>query len=95
MPWYNNQSSIFSQYKGRIGGYTIDMINVQSSGTAAFIATDVVQRVYYRDYKKLDWIIGMLGGGIFILFLIFWTVCTCYSSEKQIIQTCQSTTLIR
>jgi len=57
-------------------------------GTGAFIATDILQRVYFREYKKLDWILGMLGGGIFLLFLIFWVVCNYYATQKQIINTC-------
>ena len=29
----------------------------------------------YRYYRKIDWMIGVVGGGVFLLYLMFWLPC--------------------
>ena len=36
-----------------------------------------------RYYKKLDWLIGILGGGVFLLFIIFYII---FSQINKILQ---------
>ena len=39
--------------------------------------------IIYRDYKKLDWLIGLVAGGIFMLYLLFWVLCNGFNTLKQ------------
>lgn len=95
MPWYNNNSALIMKWMGRVGGYTNTLTSVLSFGAAGFIAVSPEQRIVFRNYVKLDWILGMLAGGILILFLIFWVPCHFISRIKQQMQICRSTILTR
>lgn len=52
-------------------------LNVQSASTngvqSTFTVTNSMQ-VAVRFYKKLDWLLGIIGGGIFLFYLIFWVI---------------------
>lgn len=95
MPWYNNITKIIPVWEGLSDGRALDESNAQIQGTATFIATQISQRIIFREYKKLDWLLGMLGGGIFLLYLIFWVPLNFISTLKQKLQSCYSTTLVR
>jgi hypothetical protein len=49
--------------------------------------------VVFRYYRKLDWLLGMLGGGILLLFLFFWIPCNYLNTVKQKIQASEALTL--
>jgi len=59
-------------YSGKTFGITLTEEQAQAFG--GLIETRMERQKYttYRFYKKLDFIIGMLGGGIFLVFLFFW-----------------------
>lgn len=40
---------------------------------SAFTVTNGMQ-VAVRFYNKLDWLLGIIGGGMFLFFIIFWAV---------------------
>ena len=40
---------------------------------SAFTVTNGMQ-VAVRFYKKLDWLLGIIGGGMFLFYIIFWAV---------------------
>ena len=44
----------------------------------------------YRYYRKIDWLIGILGGGGILLFLIFWSCCYWVNRTYQKIDTAKA-----
>lgn len=68
---------------GATGGQIIDDLNLITYGSFAMLTTTSIQRVYFREYKKLDWLLGMLGGGLLALYLIFWILSSFASTLKQ------------
>lgn len=68
---------------GATGGQILDDLNLITYGSFAMLTTTSIQRVYFREYKKLDWLLGMLGGGLLALYLIFWIFSSFASTLKQ------------
>lgn len=64
-PWKNNRNISTLSWNGeqryRAG------ISAEYS-----VMFDDSQVVALRYYKKLDWLLGTIGGGIFFIFIIFW-----------------------
>lgn len=83
MPWVNNQTLTYAQWLGKTDGIQLVSTGIESGAVAAFITTIPFQKLYYREYKKLDWLLGMLGGGIALLFLIFWMPCNFFATARQ------------
>jgi hypothetical protein len=72
LPWKNNITHQNMVYSGKSFGFSATESQAVIYG--GLIQTYVQNQQYtqYRFYKKLDFIIGMLGGGIFLIFLFFW-----------------------
>ena len=62
----------------------------QNSGTMSVLGTSNRNNISFRTYKKLDWLLGMLGGGFFLLYLFFWVPCNYINTTKQKIETCKA-----
>ena len=75
LPWRNYKNVSVMSWSGNYQGTKAQ--NVQGAATSgvqsAFTVTNSMQ-VAVRFYKKLDWLLGVIGGGIFLFFLIFWVV---------------------
>lgn len=48
MPWYNNETFLFTEWLGLTRGSIIEDINLQTGGTAALVAILPNQRINYR-----------------------------------------------
>lgn len=83
MPWLNNETKLFANYMGMTSGRRVDDLSLTTYGSFAMLTTSSAQRVYFREYKKLDWLLGMLGGGLLALYLIFWVLNNFASTLKQ------------
>ncbi len=53
-------------------GIDLSAMSIATYGffTQFFVFTDY--HYSYRYYKKLDFILGMIGGAVFLLYLLFW-----------------------
>lgn len=72
LPWRNNQTYSSIYWDGGASGKDIPEAFVVNVG---FIVDYYVKPVYYyayRYYKKLDSILGMIGGACFLIFVLFW-----------------------
>jgi len=83
MPWYNNQTYTFMAWDGITSGQYFQQDWITSLGIGTFLLHYPKTEIVFRYYRKLDWMIGMLGGGIFILFLLFWIPCNYINTVKQ------------
>jgi hypothetical protein len=82
MPWRNNRNLTLMSYTGNVKG--TDALNLQSAAVAGaqqMLRIGNTLEVAVRFYKKLDWLLGVIGGGMFILFAICWVVFSWYSRQ--------------
>lgn len=94
MPWFNNVTYLYATWQGLTIGRQLTGDQIATSGVGTFMTVDTIQNIVFREYKKLDWLLGMLGGGIFLLFLILWVPCNFISTIKEKVENCQSIVLI-
>ena len=82
MPWRNNRNYTLVSYTGNFKG--ISALNAQTAALngaqQVFQVTNGLE-VAVRYYKKLDWLLGTIGGGLFLFFAIFWPVFNCYNKN--------------
>lgn len=95
MPWINNETILFPQWMGVTSGLTTTSSSLQNSGFGTYFSIQDNQRVYTREYKKLDWLIGILGGGMVFLYIIFYVPFNFMATLKQKYQACLSTVMVR
>jgi hypothetical protein len=80
MPWRNNLNYTLMSYTGNFKGNSA--LNAQTASLNG--AQQVMQvtndwEVAVRYFKKLDWLLGTIGGGLFLFFAIFWLVFNFYN----------------
>ncbi len=95
MPWWNNITNDYISWLGITQGYNPSMSTISFFGINAMIVTGEAKQIFFRYYKKLDWLLGMLGGGIFLIFLFFWFPCHTFAVIKQKVQQCQSIAIVQ
>lgn len=75
LPWRNYRNVTNLAWLGETTfAYQSDATAAISSGYTNYITFRNKKEINLRYYKKLDWLIGIIGGGCFLLFLIFWAV---------------------
>lgn len=80
---------------GLTAGLATTSSSVQNSGFGTYFTIEDNQRVYTREYKKLDWLLGIIGGGMVFLYIIFYVPFNFMATLKQKYQTCISTIMVR
>ena len=65
MPWRNNRNITTLNWDGE-QQYVVTNYNWYG------VMFDDSLEVAVRYYKKLDWLLGIIGGGMFFVFIIFW-----------------------
>ena len=93
MPWYNNQTYEFMAWDGFLEPAFILEEDISYYGLGSFLYHYPKTEVIFRYYHKFDWLVGVVGGGIFLLFLIFWVPCNYINTVKQKIEVCEALTL--
>lgn len=72
MPWWNNNTYTHLFWTGTSEGLDVQQQVIFTVGIFIDYFTDDEFRYSYRYYKKLDFLIGTIGGAIFLIFLMFW-----------------------
>jgi len=49
----------------------------------------------YRYYKKLDWLLGIIGGAMLLFYIILWVPCNYINKTLHIIRNTESLLLVR
>lgn len=84
LPWLNLTSFTTLSYFGNIKGAGV----VSTALATAYPSVNVISSLYqyqiYRYYQKLDWLIGIIGGGAFLI--IFACSCMCIPINKALFE---------
>jgi hypothetical protein len=72
MPWWNNNTVQGPYWMGNVDGKDLTEVGTSSIGFYIDYYTFQQLTIAFRYYKKMDFLLGMIGGTIFLLFLIFW-----------------------
>jgi uncharacterized membrane protein len=72
LPWWNNRTYTGVFWSGTAQGSVIPNSLLLSQGFATQYAIYNDYFYSYRYYKKLDFLLGMIGGAVFLLYLFFW-----------------------
>lgn len=83
LPWWNNRTYDNLFWAGKVSGSDGNQIMLESLGYFSDLYTFTEYRYSYRYYKKLDFILGMIGGAVFLIFLFFWVVFTYFNRTLQ------------
>lgn len=86
MPWYNNLTMTNLYWSGRIAGTILDESTLSTYGPQSLLVPLKYQLIAFRYYKKLDWMLGVIGGGMFLMFLILWVPCSYISRSMSKIE---------
>lgn len=83
LPWWNNRTYVNVYWQGKALGTDASAGTVVVYGFYSdyYVFTDY--HYSYRYYKKLDFILGMIGGAVSLLYLMFWTVFSCINRTFQ------------
>jgi Sec7-like guanine-nucleotide exchange factor len=80
MPWRNNKNITVMSYAGDYQGQAVLTTQTMSdNGVQQTLVVMSSLEVAVRFYKKLDWLLGIIGGGIFLFYLIFWVFFNFYN----------------
>lgn len=96
MPWKNNRNVTTMNWNGDFAGKAALTFN--QVGMSGFKDSfKIVDKVQYavRFYKKLDWLLGIIGGGCFLFYLIFRFIFSYYNRYMAIIDLANSILLIK
>jgi hypothetical protein len=76
MPWLNNLTKSSLIWLGQ--SYTLGQVSIEGSSSFG-IEVDFSFNQYsvmsYRYYKKLDWLLGIIGGAMLLFYIILWIPC--------------------
>jgi hypothetical protein len=83
LPWWNNRTYSNVYWAGKAGGADTSQQFVEVIGyfNDYWVFTEYIYS--YRYYKKLDFILGMIGGAVFLIFLFFWIPCSYVNRTLQ------------
>lgn len=96
MPWWNNKNVTTMNWNGDFAGLAATTFN--QVGLNGFKDSfKIVDKVQYavRFYKKLDWLLGIIGGGCFLFYLIFRFIFGYYNRYMAIVDLANSILLIK
>lgn len=82
LPNRQNRTIILEGYEERRLVSQYNILYIKYYGIGVLIASQQLSNHYYRYYNKLDSLIGTIGGGVFILFVIF--SCVGYPINRHI-----------
>jgi len=84
MPWVNNITEQGLVWLGK------SMVIAQPSPTTSALnglevdwSFDEYHIASYRYYKKLDWLLGIIGGAMLLFYIILWVPCNYINRNKH------------
>lgn len=75
MPWTNILSTSNLGYYGQMKGSTKNTSNIFAPLPRFDTMASNYQNLVFRYYKKEDWMLGIVGGGAFLIYFALLTVC--------------------
>ncbi len=72
MPWKNKQNITTISWAGKYLGYSaLTVQQAAINGVQQSFSVINNLQIAVRYYKKLDWLLGIIGGGAFLYYIIF------------------------
>lgn len=81
MPWANMVYLTNLAYYGFKRASPRTAASVVSPLPKIDIISSIYQNQIYRYYKKEDWLLGIIGGSAFFVYLFFWALCHPYNQS--------------
>jgi hypothetical protein len=76
MPWINNVTQNNLIWLGEVNTiYYLDPGTAAINGIQVDFSLMNYSVVSYRYYKKLDWLLGIIGGAMLLFYIILWVPC--------------------
>jgi hypothetical protein len=75
-PNFNNKTVTNFVWNGNPKGFARNASAVLSNSIRIDYIASTYNTLQYRYYKKIDWLLGIIGGGIFLFYFIAWIPCT-------------------
>lgn len=73
MPWKNNKQTSYLVWLGDlIHDYALDPLEAGRYGIDVFLTQGQYQLRTFRYYKKVDFLMGVVGGAMLLFYLILW-----------------------
>lgn len=72
LPWYNLQTVKAPAWYGSTVSSPKNTTITLGGGVRAGFAASKYQNQVYRYYKKADWVIGIIGGAMFLFFVVLY-----------------------
>ena len=84
MPWLNNITEKGPVWLGRSQTlYQFSPTQSALNGLEIDWSFDKYHIASYRYYKKLDWLLGIIGGAMLLFYIILWVPCNYISRTKH------------
>ena len=83
LPWWNNRTYENVFWSGKTSGEDGTQAELQIYGFYNIYQVSPQYLYTFRYYKKLDFILGMIGGAVFLIFLVFWVPCSYVNRTLQ------------
>lgn len=95
MPWINNITKSNLVWLGQIYTYAQYIpTDAAKVGVEVAFSQYMYQIVAYRYYKKLDWLIGIIGGAMLLFYIILWIPCNFINKNLHKIRNTEELLLI-
>jgi hypothetical protein len=73
MPWKNNKDTSNLVWMGNlVNDYNLDPLEAAAYGIDIFLTQSQYQLRAFRYYKKVDFLLGVVGGAMLLFYLILW-----------------------
>jgi hypothetical protein len=77
MPWWNNVTKSGLVWMGQTEHYlSVDLTTAATLGIETYFGIGPDGVITFRYYRKLDWLLGIIGGGMLLFYLILYVPCT-------------------
>lgn len=75
LPWWNNLTLTTPAFYGNVQGAELTSTKAYTAPPKAYFFNSQYQNLNFRYYQKLDSLLGVIGGCVFLLFLICFLPC--------------------
>ena len=72
LPWFNYKQKTYPAWYGSMQSIPRNTSNLNSTGVRNGFIASPFQNQVFRHYKKIDWLLGIIGGTMFLFFIVLY-----------------------
>ena len=72
LPWFNYKQKTYPAWYGSMQSSPRNTSNLNSTGVRNGFIASPFQNQVFRHYKKIDWLLGIIGGTMFLFFIVLY-----------------------